>query len=61
VLGVAILVAVLGSVDAGGDPVAPFHAAWTFMVVAALSGATAALAIGPVSGRAPVVAAEPAT
>src|SRR6476659_1185985 len=61
VLGVAILVAVLGRVDAGGDPVAPFHAAWTFMVIAALSGATAALAIGPVSGRAPVVAAEPAT
>jgi EmrB/QacA subfamily drug resistance transporter len=60
VLGVAILVAVLGSVDAG-DPVAPFHAAWTFMVIAALSGATAALAIGPVSGRAPVVAPEPAT
>ena len=61
VLGVAILVAVLGSVDAGGDPVAPFHAAWTFMVIAALCGGTAALAIGPVSGRAPVVAAEPAT
>jgi len=61
VLGVAILVAVLGSVDAGGDPVAPFHAAWTFMVIAALCGATAALAIGPVSGRAPVVAPEPAT
>ena len=39
VLGVAILVAVLGSVDAGGDPVAPFHAAWTFMVIAALCGA----------------------
>ena len=46
-LGVAILVAVLGSVDAGGDPVAPFHAAWSFMVIAALCGATAALAIGP--------------
>jgi EmrB/QacA subfamily drug resistance transporter len=61
VLGVAILVAVLGSVDAGADPVAPFHAAWTFMIVAALGGASAALAIGPVSGRAPVVAAEPAT
>jgi hypothetical protein len=60
VLGVAILVAVLGSVEAGGDPVAPFQGAWTFMVVAALSGATAALAIGPVSGRAPVAAAEPA-
>jgi hypothetical protein len=60
VLGVAILVAVLGSVDAGGDPLSPFHAAWAFMVVAALSGWLAALAIGPVSGRAPVVAPEPA-
>lgn len=60
VLGVAILVAVLGSVD-GADPVAPFHAAWTFMVAAALAGGTVALAIGPVSGRAPVPAAEPAT
>lgn len=57
VLGVAILVAVLGSVD-GADPVAPFHAAWTFIVVVLLGGATSALAIGPVSGRAPVVAAE---
>lgn len=59
VLGVAILVAVLGSVDAAGDPVAPFHAAWTFMIVAALSGATVALSIGPVRGRAPVPAPEP--
>ncbi|MEP6955032.1 MAG: MFS transporter [Solirubrobacteraceae bacterium] len=63
VLGVSILVAVLGSVDGGGggDPVSPFDAAWTFMVVVLLAGATSALAIGPVSGRAPVVAAEPAT
>ncbi len=57
VLGVAILVAVLGSVD-GADPVAPFRAAWTFMVLALLGGAAAALAIGEVVPRARAVAVE---
>ncbi|MGZ4270833.1 MAG: MFS transporter [Solirubrobacteraceae bacterium] len=55
VLGVAILVAVLGSVG-GADPLAPFHAAWAFMIAAALSGAVAALAIGPIGARVPAPA-----
>jgi MFS family permease len=45
VLGVAILVAVLGTVDRA-DPVAAFDRGWLFMVIAAGLGALAALGIG---------------
>ena len=52
VLGVAILVAILGDGD--------FDGGWAFMVVAALLGAAAGLAIGPVAQRAPEPAAATA-
>jgi MFS family permease len=47
VLGVAILVAVLGTVRAA-DPVAAFDGGWLFMVIAAGLAAAAALGIGEV-------------
>jgi EmrB/QacA subfamily drug resistance transporter len=47
VLGVAILVAVLGTVRAS-DPMGSFDGAWLFMVVAAGLGVLAAIGIGPV-------------
>jgi EmrB/QacA subfamily drug resistance transporter len=56
VLGVAILVAVLGSADAA-DPAAAFDGAWLFMITAAVLGAAAAVAIGDVRQHAPVLAA----
>jgi MFS family permease len=45
VVGVAILIAVLGTPSAA-DPLAAYHGAWAFMVVAAALGSVAALAIG---------------
>jgi MFS family permease len=56
-LGVAILVAVLGT-PAPGALLAAFQDGWTFQIAAALAGAAAALAIGvagPVVSPAPVV------
>jgi len=56
-LGVAILVAVLGT-PAPGEVLAAFQDGWTFQIAAALAGAAAALAIGvagPVVSPAPVV------
>jgi EmrB/QacA subfamily drug resistance transporter len=56
-LGVAILVAVLGT-PAPGEALAAFQDGWTFQIIAALLGAAAGLAIGRVSpalSPAPVV------
>jgi EmrB/QacA subfamily drug resistance transporter len=47
VLGVAILVAVLGTVDRA-DPVSSFQHAWIFMIIVAALGSAAAFAIGEV-------------
>lgn len=47
VLGVAVLVAILGTVD-HANPVARFDRAWLFMVIAAALGAVVAFAIGAV-------------
>jgi EmrB/QacA subfamily drug resistance transporter len=47
VLGVAVLVAIVGTISRT-DPVADFERAWAFLVAAALLGAVAALAIGQV-------------
>jgi EmrB/QacA subfamily drug resistance transporter len=55
VLGVAILVAVLGSADAG-DPAAAFDGGWLFMVIAAGLGVGAAVAIGEVRQHVPATA-----
>ena len=54
VLGVAILVAVLGTVDRS-DPVAAFDRGWLFMVIASGVGALAAIGIGTI--RQPTAAA----
>lgn len=56
VLGVAVLVAVLGSADAA-DPAAAFDGGWLFMVIAAVLGAGAAVGIGEVRQHVPVLAA----
>jgi hypothetical protein len=55
-LGVAILVAVLGT---GADTVADFHSAWTVTVLAALSTGGVLAALGP-AVRGPVPSREPA-
>ena len=57
VLGVAILVAVLGTVDRS-DPVAAFDRGWLFMVIASGVGALAAIGIGTI--RQPTAAATSA-
>jgi MFS family permease len=62
VLGVAILVAVLGSAQAG-DPLGAARDGWIFMAIAAGLGTVAALGIGTVSlgaASAPAPAVEPA-
>jgi EmrB/QacA subfamily drug resistance transporter len=51
VLGIAIVVAVLGA-PGGGDTAAAFDGCWILMVVAALLGAAAGWAIGPVQSDA---------
>jgi EmrB/QacA subfamily drug resistance transporter len=58
VLGVAILVAVLGK-PAPGDLVHAFRGAWTFMIVAALLGSVAGLAIGRVTQHQATAPAAP--
>ena len=56
VLGVAILVAILGTPDAI-DPLGAFQGGWAFMVIASVLGLGAAAAIGPVGlSTAPAVA-----
>lgn len=57
VLGIAILVAVLAAAPAG-DPLSGFTEAYTLMVIAALSSAALALALGRVRSVAPVPAPE---
>jgi MFS family permease len=52
VLGIAILVAVIGSPDPS-DPVGPFHDAWRLMAVAGLIAGALALALGRVHARDP--------
>ena len=56
VLGVAILVAVLGSADPA-DPAAAFDGGYVFMAIAAVLGAGAAVAMGEVRQHVPVRAA----
>jgi MFS family permease len=58
VLGVAILVAVLGTPDPA-HPVTAFDHAWVFMIVASALGAVFALSIGTVD-RATAPATQPA-
>jgi EmrB/QacA subfamily drug resistance transporter len=60
VLGVAVLVAILGS---GGDPLGTFREGWTMIILACALGAVAALGIGaahPVAASAPAGPAVPA-
>jgi EmrB/QacA subfamily drug resistance transporter len=60
VLGVAIYIAVLATVDASA-PLMAFDRGWTFMIIAAVLGVAAALAIGEVrQPAAAAVAARPA-
>ncbi|WP_205697505.1 MFS transporter [Conexibacter sp. SYSU D00693] len=54
VLGVAVLVAILGSGDAS-DPIGAFQGGWTFMVVSGLLASLAALRIGDLREPAPLV------
>ena len=58
-LGVSVLVAVLGSAHAT-DAVSAFRGGWLFMVIAGLSGAVLAVAMGPVRQHASAAAAAPA-
>jgi EmrB/QacA subfamily drug resistance transporter len=67
VLGVAILVALLGDVTAGGDPAVALHVfreAWWFIAGSAAAGAVAAVSIGrialPAAAPTPATAAAPA-
>ncbi len=59
VLGVAILIAVLGTAQAG-DPLARFRHGWLFMVIAAAVGSVFAFAIGQVAQPTEVAAVSPA-
>jgi len=61
VLGIAILVAVIGT-PAPAEALGVFHDAWTLMAFAALAAATLALALGRVRARDPeaAVSAAPA-
>lgn len=57
VLGVAVLVAILGT---GGDPLGTFRDGWTMMLLACAGGALAALGIGSAHpGAAPTAVATP--
>jgi EmrB/QacA subfamily drug resistance transporter len=59
VLGVAIFVAILGTVDAS-DPAGSFDGGWLFMVIASGLGVVAASAIGEVGEAAPAEQPAPA-
>src|ERR671938_721337 len=61
VLGIAILVAVLGTATPA-DPIGPFHDAWRLIAIAGLASAALALGLGRVRARDPeaALAAEPA-
>jgi EmrB/QacA subfamily drug resistance transporter len=59
VLGVAILVAILGSLRSA-DPMTGFDGGWTFMTAAACVGVLAALGIGELRRPGPVQAPDPA-
>lgn len=59
VLGVSILVAILGG--SAADPLDPFRGGWTLMIVAALLGAGAALAMGPLTRSAVATATAAAS
>jgi len=60
VLGVAILVAVLGTVD-DSDPVSAFQGGWLFMIIAAAAAVVAAMSIGEIGQEAPTAKVVPVT
>jgi EmrB/QacA subfamily drug resistance transporter len=59
VLGIAVLIAVLGT-PARAEALATFHDAWTLMALPALAAGVVALALGRVRARDPEAAAQPA-
>ena len=60
VLGIAVLVAVLGTPAAAADPVAPFHDAWRLMAGTGAAAGLLALGLGRVRARDPEAALAPA-